>query len=127
MSYNSPTIQNGRLRKAHRRNAFFSGWSYRVSELVQHPKRVTLRELCFSVWLIHALIRGVYCLSSIQDLLGHVDVNHLCGVGNSFYGCSQIVAWDVVYIVWRWTAEIVPWAIFCSVMAFLGEVVLNLR
>lgn len=126
MSYNSPTIQNGHLRKAHRRNAFFSVRLYRVSELVQHPKQITFRELCFLGWIIYALIRGFFCLGSIRDLLGYVDVNHLCGVGNSFYGCSQIVAWDVVYIVWIWTAEVVPWAIFCSAVAFLGEVVLNL-
>lgn len=127
MSYNSPTIQNGHLHRAHRRNAYFSGRLYRVSELIQHPTRITFRELCFLIWLIYALIRGVYCLRSIQTLLGYVDVSRLCGPGESFYSCSHTVAWRVFYIIWRWMAEVVPWAIFCVAVVFLGDVLINLK
>lgn len=126
MAYNSPTIQNGHLRKTHRRSAYFSGRLYRVSELIQHPNRITFRELFIIPWLVYALIRGFFCVRSILVLLGYVDVKRLCGFGESFYQCSWVVAWKNFDIVLIWLGEVVPWAILCVVVVFLGEVVLHL-
>ncbi|KAG6368301.1 hypothetical protein INS49_002506 [Diaporthe citri] len=73
MVYNSPTIQNGRLIAAHRRSAYFNGRLYRVSELIQHPARITFREFCILIWLVYALFRGFCCARSILILVGYVD------------------------------------------------------
>lgn len=125
MAY-SPTIQNGRL-IAHRRNAYFNVRLYRVSELIQHPKRISYREFCFLIWLIYALVRGFFCARSIQTLVAYVDVSRVCGTGQSFYDCSWTVGWRTFDIIWIWLGEVVPWAIFCVAVMFLGEVVMNLK
>lgn len=127
MAYNSPTIQNGHLHKAHRRSAYFSGRLYRVSELIQHPSRITFREVCILIWLAYALFRGFCCARSILILVGYVDVNRLCGTGQSFYNCSWIIAWRAFDIIGVWLGEVVPWAILCVAVVFLGEVVMNLK
>lgn len=124
MSYNNPRIQNGHLFKAHRRNTYFSGRLYRVSELVQHPARITYREFCLLIWLLYALFRGFFGLRSVQDLVGHVDVTRLCGAGATFYRCSKMVAWKVFLIFWGWLGEVVPWAILCAAVVVLGEAVM---
>lgn len=124
MAY-TPSIQNGRLVK-HRRNAYFNIRLYRVSEVIQHPTWITFREFCGLVWLMYALVRGFFCARSIQTLVGYVDVNRLCGPGQSFYDCSWIVAWRTFDIVWIWLGEVVPWAILCVAVAFVGEVVMSL-
>lgn len=122
-----PTIQNGHLHKAHRRSAYFSSRLYRVSELIQHPNRITFRELFIFPWLIYALIRGFFCVRSILILLGYVDVKRLCGYGESFCRCSWVVAWKNFGIILIWLGEVVPWAILCVVVVFLGEVVFHLK
>lgn len=127
MPYSSPTIQNGHLHKAHRRSAYFNGRLYRVSELIQHPARITLREFCVLIWLTYALVRGFCCARGILTLVGYVDVSRLCGAGESFYGCSWIVAWMAFDIFWIFMGQVVPWAIFCAAVVFLGEVVMNLK
>lgn len=125
MAYNSPTIQNGRLYAAHRRSAYFSGRLYRVSEIIQHPSRITFREFCILVWLVYALLRGFHCARSILILVGYVDVNRLCGTRQSFYGCSWILAWKIFDVILVWLGEVVPWAILCVAVVFLGEVVIS--
>ncbi|KAI7773514.1 hypothetical protein LA080_010543 [Diaporthe eres] len=74
MAYNSPTIQNGHLHRAHRRSAYFNVQLYRVSELIQHPSRITFREFCFLIWLVYALLRGFCCARSTLVLVGYVDL-----------------------------------------------------
>lgn len=118
-------IQNGRLHAAHRRSAFFSGRLYRVSELIQHPKRITFREFCFLIWLMYALVRGFFCVRSILVLVGYTDVNRVCGTGQSFHDCSWIVAWRNFDIVRIWLGEVVPWAILCVAVVFFGEVMMK--
>lgn len=120
-------IQNGHLHKAHRRSAYFSGRLYRVSELVQHPSRITFREFCILIWLVYALFSGFCCARNILTLVGYVDVNHLCGTGQSFYDCSWIVSWRAFDIIGVWLGEVVPWAILCVAVVFVGEVLMNLK
>lgn len=122
-----PTIQNGHLHKPHRRSAYFSSRLYRVSELIQHPNRITFRELFLIPWLTFAAIRGFFCVRSILVLLGYVDVNRLCVSGESFCRCCWVVAWKNFGIILIWLGEVVPWAILCVVVVFLGEVVLHLK
>lgn len=124
MVYDGPSIQNGRLR-AHRRSAYFSGHLYRISEVIQHPKRITFREVCSTPWLIYASIRAYFCVRSIFVLFGYVDVTRLCGNGQSFCWCCWTMAWKTFDELLIWLGEVVPWAIFCVVLVFLGEVVLH--
>ncbi|KAI3395002.1 hypothetical protein diail_1891 [Diaporthe ilicicola] len=124
MAY-SPTIQNGRL--THRRNAYFSDRLYRVSELIQHPGRIRYREFCFLIWLLYALVCGFHCARNILILVGYMDVNQLCGGGQSFYSCCWTVAWRVLDVIWVWMEQVVPWAIFCVVAVVLGEALVGFR
>lgn len=122
-TYGTP-IQNTRHRPR-RRNPFFSARLHRASELIQHPGLITFREVCLLAWALYASYRLYVTVPAVWNLLAVVDVRAVCGIGQSFMSCGWNLFWGVLFMMYLYLAEVVPWAVLCAVVVFVGEEVLR--
>lgn len=119
-------VRDGRPRPR-RRNPFFSARLHRASQLAQHPGQATFRELCILAWALYAAYKLYFAAPAAWNLLAVVDVRVVCGNGQSFMGCGRDLFCGVLYMLYLYLADIVPWAILCAVVVFAGEEVLRRR
>ncbi|ROW04844.1 hypothetical protein VMCG_04825 [Cytospora schulzeri] len=129
-SSSGATIQNGHLtrrRRRPRREVYFSMPLHRASQLIQQPGLVTFWELCVLVWALYASYRLFFPARAAWHLLAVVDVSVVCPYGQSFVGCGRELFWHVLFMLYLYLSEVVPWAILCAVVAFAGEEVMRRR
>lgn len=119
-------IENGRLVRR-RRNAYYSTHLQRASEVIQHPGQIRFREFCILLWAIYASYTLYFSAHAAWQLLAVLEMRVVCGWGQTFMGCSQLMFWEMMHMLYTYLAQVVPWAILCAGVAFVGEEAIRKR
>lgn len=118
-------IQNGAIPRSQPPRVF-SPLLYRVSQLIQHPVLITFREVCLIALVIYALYEAYFAIGMGWYLLAVVNAGLLCN-RRTFVGCNWHMFWQILGVVAGWLGLVLPWAVVCVVVVFVGENVIGLR
>lgn len=125
-SNHGTVVHDGRIRPR-RRNPFFSDRLHRASQLIQNPTHITFREACIFFWALYAAYKLFLASPIAWNLLAVADVSAVCRNGQSFLGCGRDLFWAEMFFLYLYLAEVVPWAILCAAVVFVGEEVMRRR
>ncbi len=110
-------------RRVPRHPTFFSRRLYRVSNILQNPTTITLREFAILVLALFALYRGFVSGKRMYEILARQDVGLVCG-GRTAMQCLWLHLWMCFWLGYEWASQIVPWIFVAAVLVFFGDEVL---
>ncbi|EFX04379.1 hypothetical protein CMQ_1307 [Grosmannia clavigera kw1407] len=110
--------------RQYRRSRFFSPRLLRVSEVLQNPMSISLREIIATVFVVFSLYHAYLAGGHMYEILALRDVGVVCN-GASAMQCLRYHASLCLGLTFGWAANVVPWGILAVVAAFIGEELLR--